>query len=242
MNSSDIPRRGLSPLWVIALFLSFSETVLGMAVMNTSGGIQIALTSFVIAFPTIVGGLFFLILWKKPYVFYPPAEFGKSVDVKTYVEAMQMTRIPPSAVPISEAAIRSIEAKMTTLSSVIEATRDPKEQADLLLQGAVEAVKESVISIDSRPMFGRNGRVWEETFDPQMAMRDFLDSLYFEMHPWGIEPFTYGKKWAIRNPRNNEVLLAVGRDWARENGMVDDSRPIATVGLRGATTLEIVPV
>jgi hypothetical protein len=88
MPFQDIPRRGLSPLWIIAIFLSFSETILGIAVTQTSGGIRVALTVFVIVFPAIVCGVFFLILWNRPYVFYPPAEFSGDVGVQAYVEAM----------------------------------------------------------------------------------------------------------------------------------------------------------
>jgi len=242
MSLTDIPRRGLSPLWIIALFLSFTETVLGVAVTQTHGGIQIALTSFVISFPPIVSGLFFLVLWKKPYVFYPPAEFSKEVDVKTYVEAMQSSRQTPQTTPVSEAAIRSIETKITTISAALEKTNDPKQQVALLLQGAVDAVKESVIRIDSRPMFGIEGRIWEEPFDPEMAVRDFLDNLYFAMKPWGLAVYTYGTVWAIKNLESNDILLSIGRDWARRNGMNDDHRAIGKVGLHGGAMLEIIPL
>jgi hypothetical protein len=242
MSFADVPRRGLSPLWMIALFLSFSETVLGIAVVQTSGGIQIALTCFVIAFPLVVSALFFLILWKRPYVFYPPGEFSAEVDVRTYVEAMQSPVRSPQATPVSEAAIRNIEAKMMTISAELEKTKDPKQQAALILKGTVDAVKESVVRIDAHPMFGYEGRVWEEPFDPEMAVRDFLDSLYFELKAWGVRPFTYGKVWAIRNMETGETLLSAGRDWARRNGMSDDQRAIGQLGLKGGVTLEIVPV
>lgn len=56
--------------------------------MKASGGIQIALTSFVIVFPVLVAGIFFYILWNRPYVFYPPSDFTKDVDVHQYVSAM----------------------------------------------------------------------------------------------------------------------------------------------------------
>lgn len=42
--------------------------------------------------PLLIAGFFFGILWYKPYVFYPPAEFSR-VNVKEYVEAMQLRPI-----------------------------------------------------------------------------------------------------------------------------------------------------
>lgn len=79
----------ITPLWIVALFVSLTETILGAAVTQTSGGIQVALTTFVIVFPLLIAGSFFAILWQKPYVFYPPTEFGAQVNVSEFVAAMQ---------------------------------------------------------------------------------------------------------------------------------------------------------
>lgn len=82
-------KKAMTPLWIVALFVSLTEVVLGAAVTQTTGGIQVALTVFVIVFPTLVAGFFFLTLWHRPFVFYPPTEFGQQVKVSEYVEAMQ---------------------------------------------------------------------------------------------------------------------------------------------------------
>lgn len=80
--------KAMTPLWVISLFVSLTEVMTGIAATQTSGGIQVALTAFVIAFPAMIASAFFMILWNKPYVFYPPTEYQRT-DVKTFVEAMQ---------------------------------------------------------------------------------------------------------------------------------------------------------
>ena len=82
-------RKAITPLWIVALFVSLTEVVLGVAVTQTQGGIQVSLTVFVIAFPVLIAGMFFTILWVKPYVFYPPTEFGTQTNVTDYVQAMQ---------------------------------------------------------------------------------------------------------------------------------------------------------
>jgi len=43
----------------------------------------------VMAFPMLVAGAFFFILWYRPYVFYPPTEFSPKTDVTQYVDAMR---------------------------------------------------------------------------------------------------------------------------------------------------------
>lgn len=78
----------MTPLWVISLFVSLSEVVAGLAVTQAQGGVQITLTVFVVVFPVLVAAAFFAILWKKPYVFYPPTEFGGATNVSEYVQAL----------------------------------------------------------------------------------------------------------------------------------------------------------
>jgi hypothetical protein len=62
-------KKAITPLWIVALFVSLTETVLGIAVTQTTGGVQVALTVFVLVFPVLIAGSFFAILWHKPYVF-----------------------------------------------------------------------------------------------------------------------------------------------------------------------------
>src|ERR1044071_4920386 len=84
-----LEKRAITPLWIVALFVSLTETVLGVAVTQTQGNIQVALTVFVLTFPLLIAGSFFGILWHKPYVFYPPTDFGEQTKVGEFVEAMQ---------------------------------------------------------------------------------------------------------------------------------------------------------
>lgn len=82
-NSSRV-----TPLSIIALFVTLTEVTLGFAATQTTDNIQIALTSFAIIFPIIIAIAFFMILWSRPYMFYPPSEFGSDIDVATYVSAL----------------------------------------------------------------------------------------------------------------------------------------------------------
>jgi hypothetical protein len=85
--STTRPTKQLTPLWVISLFLSLTETTLGIAATKTTGTIQVALIVFVIGFPILVAAAFFAVLWTRPYVFYPPSEYAK-VDVQKFVDAL----------------------------------------------------------------------------------------------------------------------------------------------------------
>jgi ABC-type transport system involved in cytochrome bd biosynthesis fused ATPase/permease subunit len=80
--------RVLTPLWVISLFVSLTEITLGAVTTQTSGGVQIALTAFVVVFPLLIAGCFFAVLYSKPWVFYSPREYT-GIDAATFIEALQ---------------------------------------------------------------------------------------------------------------------------------------------------------
>ncbi len=84
----------ITPLMVVAGFVSLTETVLGYAVTKTDGFAQVALTLFVIGFAFLVAAAFFYILWHRPQVFYSPAEYGGPVDPKTYIDAISKSLSP----------------------------------------------------------------------------------------------------------------------------------------------------
>jgi hypothetical protein len=90
------PGRHPTPLWIVSLFLTLTETVLGVAVMRTEGGVQIALTAFVLCFPIGVAAVFFAILWSRPWVFYSPGEYG-GTDVGRYVDALAQAKFSRAA-------------------------------------------------------------------------------------------------------------------------------------------------
>jgi len=85
VNTKTSPK--ITPLWIIAAFVTLTETILGYALTKVSGGVQVTLTCFVIIFALLVAGAFFAILWNRPYVFYPPSEYG-SVDPAKFIGAM----------------------------------------------------------------------------------------------------------------------------------------------------------
>jgi len=86
-----------TPLGVICLFASLTEVFLTVAVTQVTGCTQIALVCFGILFPIAIATAFFVVLWLKPQVFYPPKEFGEMTDPLTYAAAMQGLPVPKGA-------------------------------------------------------------------------------------------------------------------------------------------------
>lgn len=78
----------ITPLWIVAAFVTLTEMTVVYAVTQVQAGIQVALTVFAIGFAVSVGAAFFVILWNRPWVFYAPSEYG-DVDPKHFMSALR---------------------------------------------------------------------------------------------------------------------------------------------------------
>ncbi len=87
-----------SPLGIISLFIVLCEGVLVYGISSLSGTLQwvLAISAIVVIFISL--GLFFLVLFTKPYLFYPPSEYGQFIKPGEFIAAMKGTeKIKPQA-------------------------------------------------------------------------------------------------------------------------------------------------
>lgn len=109
--------RVTTPLVVIASFVTLTEAVVTLAITKADGTIQLILTLFAVLFPIGVGAAFFSILWNRPYVLYPPTEYGTGTDVEKYVGALR----PPTTLTPGAPIQPTVEANQTiTEAAVVE--------------------------------------------------------------------------------------------------------------------------
>lgn len=142
-----LKKKAITPLWIVALFVSFTELVLGVAATQTDGGIQLALIVFVLSFPVLIAGAFFLILWHRPYVFYPPTEFGET-NVLDYVRAMQ-----GALSEAKEAKREALEAKaeVSEVHQAIQPIVDRETESDPAeLSATVQQITRDVTAIEAK--------------------------------------------------------------------------------------------
>jgi hypothetical protein len=244
--------RFLTPLWVISLFLSLTETVLGIGVIQTTDRIQVALTIFVLAFPILIAVGFFVILWNRPYVFYAPGEYGKQ-DVRRYVEAMQLrSGDGRSLFPEIERIVRSrllsdeVVGQLTNVVSDRAGERIEGQVTKILNSVAsrtVESIRESrFITIDARSLIGAEGKVWQIPYEKHATVSGLLDSIWFMLKPYGVPSMRYGRIWALRDATSGKILKEMGRSWAMRHGEVLDTRSLSDVGIKPGSSLEAVPL
>lgn len=87
MDTEAIGKIRWSPLAIIALFLALAESAMVYAAVNTTNTVQLIFTWFAVIFPFGVVTAFFITLFYRNWVFYPPWEFKKS-SAKEYKDAM----------------------------------------------------------------------------------------------------------------------------------------------------------
>lgn len=210
----------VTPLWIIALFVSLTEAVLGVAVTVTDGGIQAALTGFVIGFPLLVAGAFFFILWNKPYVFYTPKDFGPEIPVTKFVAAMKGRSLDEHTLysQITEVIQGTFKELFAEVEAVVSKTsnRAAEQQIGHLLNRAANETVERIrkvgfLTIDSRPLLGNRGRVWQVPYQDYKTVSELLDDIWYSIRV--LPPYSFGEKWILRDPASGRLFKEMGTVW-----------------------------
>lgn len=242
-------KAAMTPLWVISLFLSLTEVMTGIAVLQAKGGAQIALTAFVIAFPCAVTAGFFAVLWKRPYVFYPPTEFGPGTDVTKYVEAMRRVQSDEGQIRtvIQESIRATLEAPQLVerLSSGVPAhVSDVRRELDGLRKElanvAIMRAEARFVTVDTSALTNNESPV-VFPYETNESVGEFLDKVWFALADH-VPPHKYNKVWVLRDKASGREFREMGSLWARLNGLTRDSRPLTEVGIAGGMRLEAIPM
>lgn len=246
-------KRVLTPLWIIALFISLTETVLGVGVIQTSGGVQIALTVFVLSFPLLIAGTFFFTLWKKPWVLYAPMEYGTGTDVKDFVREMS-GKTPLGELQIYSQIQQSIQDTLASPEVIAKLSKVPlrgeyadREIVKNILSDAAAKAEENIrqqafLTIDSRPFESNGGHIWQVPYDRSNTVRSLLNDIFFSLRKGtsSLPAHNYGKVWILRDTTSGRVFTNMGRSWAMKQNRENDERKLTQVGIEPGMTLEIV--
>jgi len=245
-NISHNRKKIASPLWIISLFVALTEGIAGVGLIQTAGAVQIILTVFVVTFPTIVAIAFFVILWERPYVFYPPTEFGDTPDVSKYVFAMRQnvienTRSYQHITSVVKETLTSPESLSMFGAQHLEQNESNNIRKILtnLSNATIGKIKNNIITIDSKPFLKEYGIVWEQPYDPNQSIWFFLDTVWYIVAD-NIPPYTYDKKWILRDKSSGVEFRNIGRLHAISKGKNEDRRTVYEVGINCGSTLELI--
>ena len=232
----------LNPLAIIFLFFSFTEVMLGYAVFNTSGPIQVALTVFVIAFPTLAAGAFFFFLWHRPQHLYAPKDYGSD---ESYLKSMAEARQEREGLVRLEAEIEKvITAKLTSHELVARLEHSKGSEVRDVLRDAASDLSSS---IREQQFFTVNFAPFEPALDVLTlpvdgfaTFSDLTDEIWVKLRG-KVRPYHYGVDWVLRDAATGRVftnarMLAGGRP----GRPYPDARTLPDVGIRPGMALEVM--
>lgn len=254
--SQENRKSQMTPLWVISLFLSLTEAVTGLALTQSSGGIQLGLIVFVIGFPLLIAGAFFAILWNRPYVLYPPTEYGPEVRVQDFVGAMhgssatdgELLKIVQSTF---ESSIKSDEFTEIIREAIggkelieNQSNVPPAQIAqivDAISEKTLQDFEKQVLSIDLNEIsYGKMGIVYRPYYAAQFVSV-LLNGIYSEISQY-VPADSYGTKWILEDKAFGQEFNDIGSSWADEHGDSADLRSLKEVGIDAGRKLTAITI
>ena len=191
--STTTRQKRYSPLSLVALFFGLVEIGLAYSSGVSSGYVRIAVLVFMGLFAIGVAATFFVFLWHRNWVFYPPSEFS-SPSVQAYVTAMRGPNVSISQVATDEVSRAFAD---DALLKRLQAREVPEEQRALvgrvvseIRNEVIENVAAAVLHIDARPLKGPTAPVWEEPYDEKLTVSRLLGGVWLRIQP--LAPYGYG--------------------------------------------------
>ena len=219
------------------LFVTIVEVGLLYSARVTSGTIRVGVLIFMGIYLVGITVIFFVILWKRPWILYPPLDFP-GTSVRDYIDAMR------GGQNTSRIVAENVSQVIDDWSKKLDAMDDGKRETiqrltDELREGAIRSIENSVLHIDARPLLGKHAAQWEEPYDAEMPVEKLLRRVWFRLQPF--PPYAYGTAWILRNVASGKVYDDIGplRATTQASGK-HDSRLLREIKLCGGMTLEIV--
>jgi hypothetical protein len=242
--STNVPDKSksatMSPLGMIALFLSLTQIVLGVAATQLSGVMQVALVIFVMAFPTLIAIAFFVILWCKPYVLYPPTEFRGGADVGSFVDAMQRRAVDETRVfgIVKHAISTTLSQRDALMAASPSPELDKANLANKLSEQIIAEVEKATLTVDTRPIAGAQGNVRVIPYDASRPMVEFVNDIYWSLPQQSkMGRYTFGSAWALKDEKTGKVF---GTDVpVYQLGWI---KPLADFGILAGMKLSVIPL
>ena len=224
MKTTDFDnQQKLTPLWIVAIFVSFAEAISGGALISTLGDVQLILTYFVVIFPSGVAVGFFILLYKKNWVFYSPSEFRTLEILEAYQSGSKPLTKPDFEKLIKEGVHGTVD------DSQIE-------------QRIFDNIKKQVITVDPSNFLKDGTGTWVYPYDQFNTVQQLLNNIWNALPRDKVSPFSYGKEWVLLHAKTNTKIEDIGANskYVRSRGESTDDRTLDQVGIRPGAELVIV--
>lgn len=174
-----------------------------VALIQTTGVIQLVIAIFVVLFPPGVAYAFFVILYRRNWVFFAPGDYRTEQEMLTFKNI---------SVSNTEASKMGKELK----DKVSEVVQD-----NTLVEKVVESIQSSYLTFNSKPLLGSSGTVWTVPHVQFSTVQDMLNYVFLSLPSGSLPAFSYGSAWVLEDEKTKRFL----RIWA--------VGPPATGGIQG---------
>ena len=242
MSNLPKPPRFINPLWIIFLFFSFSEIVLGFAVFNTSGGIQVALTVFAIVFPLLVAIGFFLLLIYRPSSIYGPQDYRSDAAFLKGIEGDRKARA--GLLKLDKDIQDRIDKFLTSEKFIKKLSSLQSSELKKTLQATAQDISSEIredkfFTVSLSPLSPDLGDLTLPV-DGFANFNDLTDEVYYALNG-SVEPYTYGSFWMLRDQETGDIFKHARMIYDIGPGKpVEDRRTLDEVGIRAGMVLEAI--
>ena len=110
------------------------------------------------------------------------------------------------------------------------------------VEEVVRSIQSEYITIDTAPLLGEiDGSSWTAPYSQFKSVNALLNAIWFALPQ--DRTFTYGENWLIKDANSGKVFDDIGRlsTTAYRYLLVGDDRPLAEVGIKPGTRLQVIP-
>jgi len=238
LQHSQYKKTTLNPLWIISIFFSFTETMLGYAVFNTQGFVQITLAIFVVLFPTFVAIMFFRIVWFRPKHLYAPTDYRND---QSFLDSFKETT---TADNLSKQIEDTVNESLSS-DKILQDLKGGENAKDVLKKTAeiiVNKIKQdNFITIDISKFSKKETKVLTFAYDDFEDFNDFSNQVFFKLRKvCKIKYFTYNYDWELVDSETRHVIVGTRMLTGTPPGdFCDDKRTLEEVGIRRGAKLVV---
>jgi len=224
-----------NPLSVIAIFAGVAE-ISGTGVLPFVSPVNQELYIwFLMTFPFTLIVLFFATLNWNHKVLYAPSDYKSDYS---FLEGVRTSSATRDEITSFERTIDSnIDAALNSADVEDIKSTEGKNRVAQSIKDSIR--KSSFIAIDTRPLLGNDGQLYELPFVAFSSISDLTNQIYFmiEQH---VRPFEYGHSWVMRKSESGQVIKNSRMITGTDKGVpCPDNRSLKEAGIEPGATINI---
>ena len=233
-----------NPLTIIAIFAGLAEACSTGVLPFLDSSVQGIFVWFVMAFPLVLVGAFFLTLNFNRHALYAPSDFS---DEEHYLRLDQsniegrkgLAELPDSISKRIEDGLTS--SKMEQIIS--EPTEKHIEGLRSLAKEITDQLKqENFFSVTLAAITGNPNDEYSYPASAFSSFNDLTDQIWHTTAKGKLKAFTYGTNWVLRDISTGKIFKHARMITGQGPGKpVQDDRSLDEVGIRNGMRLEVIP-